>query len=158
LADVFSGKITDWSQIGGSPGPIYLYAPDDNSGTFDTFKSLVLGTRTLSSRASRYEDATKLSDAVAGDTNGIGVAGRSFVRGSKMLAVADVGKKPLLPTTFAVATGDYPLSRRLYLYIPSDPQNKWTRKFVEFALQKLEVFSWWTSGGEAAALEALFNT
>jgi glucose/mannose transport system substrate-binding protein len=158
LADVFSGKITDWSQIGGSPGPIYLYAPDDNSGTFDTFKSLVLGTRTLSSRASRYEDATKLSDAVAGDTNGIGVAGRSFVRGSKMLAVADVGKKPLLPTTFAVATGDYPLSRRLYLYIPSDPQNKWTRKFVEFALPKLEVFSWWTSGGEAAALEALFNT
>src|SRR4029077_7019542 len=84
--------------------------------------------------------------------------GRSFVRGSKMLAVADVGKKPLLPTTFAVATGDYPLSRRLYLYIPSDPQNKWTRKFVEFALPKLEVFSWWTSGGEAAALEALFNT
>ncbi|HEV3208657.1 MAG TPA: extracellular solute-binding protein, partial [Chthoniobacterales bacterium] len=32
------------------------------------------------------------------------------------------------------------------------------RKFVEFALPKLEVFSWWTSGGEAAALDALFNT
>jgi glucose/mannose transport system substrate-binding protein len=158
LADIFAGKITDWSQVGGSPGPIYLYAPDDNSGTFDTFKSLVLGTRTLSSRASRYEDVARLSDAVAGDTNGIGFAGQSFVRGCKIVPVGDGSKKPLLPTPFAVAAGDYPLSRRLYLYIPSDPQNKWTRKFVEFALPKLEVFSWWTSGGEAAALDALFNT
>src|SRR6201987_2019058 len=158
LADVFSGKISDWSQIGGSPGPIYLYAPDDNSGTFDTFKSIVLSARTLSPRTSRYEDMTKLSDAVAADTNGIGIAGRSFVRNTKVLAIAEAGRKPLLPDTFSVATGDYPLSRRLYLYTPSEPQNKWTRKFVEFALPKLEVFSWWTSGGEAAALDALFNT
>jgi glucose/mannose transport system substrate-binding protein len=158
LADVFAGKISDWSQIGGSPGPIYLYAPDDNSGTFDTFKSIVLSARTLSSRTSRYEDMNKLSDAVAADTNGIGIAGRSFVRNTKVLAIAEQGRKPLLPDTFSVATGDYPLSRRLYLYTPSEPQNKWTRKFVEFALPKLEVFSWWTSGGEAAALDALFNT
>jgi len=157
LADVFAGNITDWSQIGGGPGPIYLYAPDNDSGTFDTFKSIILSSRALSSRASRYEDLAKLSDAVAADTNGIGIAGRSFVRNTKMLAVAETGKKPLLPDTFSVATGDYPLSRRLYLYTPSEPQNKWTRKFVEFALPKLEVFSWWTSGGEAAALDALFN-
>src|SRR5262249_6271371 len=131
LADVFSGKIADWSQIGGSAGPIYLYAPDDNSGTFDTFKSIVLSPRPLSPRALRYEDATKLSDAVAADTNGIGIAGRSFVRSCKVLAIAEPGKKALMPDTFAVATGDYPLSRRLYLYTPSDPQNKWTRKFVD---------------------------
>jgi glucose/mannose transport system substrate-binding protein len=158
LADIFSGKITDWSQMGGNPGPIYLYAPDDNSGTFDTFKSIVLGARALSPRASRYEDAAKLSDAVAADANGIGMAGRSFARNCKILAIAEPGKKALMPDTFAIATGDYPLSRRLYLYTPSDPQNKWTRKFVDFALPKLEVFSWWTSGGEAAALDALFNT
>jgi len=158
LADVFSGRISDWSQIGGSPGSIYLYAPDDNSGTLDTFKTIVLGNRPLSPRALRYEDAAKLSDAVAADTNGIGMTGRSFARNCKILAIAEPAKKPLLPETFAVATGDYPLSRRLYLYTPSNPQNKWTRKFVEFALPKLEVFSWWTSGGEAAALDALFNT
>ena len=158
LADIFSRRISDWSQIGGSPGSIYLYAPDDNSGTLDTFKTIVLGNRPLSPRALRYEDAAKLSDAVAADTNGIGMAGRSFARNCKILAIAEPAKKPLLPETFAVATGDYPLSRRLYLYTPSNPQNKWTRKFVEFALPKLEVFSWWTSGGEAAALDALFNT
>jgi glucose/mannose transport system substrate-binding protein len=157
IADIFAGKITDWSQVGGSSGPIYLYAPDDNSGTFDTFQSLVLGARTLSTRASRYEDSAKLSDAVASDIDGIGFTGKSFARGSKLVAVSEDGANPLLPTTFTIATGDYLLSRRLFLYIPAEPGNKWTRKFVEFALPKLEVFSWWTSGGEAAALEALFN-
>jgi glucose/mannose transport system substrate-binding protein len=158
LADIFSGKTTDWSQVGGTAGPIYLYAPDENSGTLDTFKSLVLGPRPLSTRASRFEDSAKLSDAVAIDPDGIGFIGKSFARETKILAISETGGKPLLPNAFTVESGDYPLSRRLYLYMPADPQNKWTRKFVEFALPKLEVFSWWTSGGEAAALNALFNT
>ena len=181
IADIFSGKITDWSQVGGNPGPIDLYAGDDKSGTFDTFKSLVLGGRPLSTKALRYENSAKLSDEVAADTNGIGFAGMAFVRGSKPLAVSEAGAGALLPTPFTVATERYPLSRRLFLYIPENPKNAWTKKFVEFALSelggpskltptgffarkfveskltKLEVFSWWTSGGEAAALNALFE-
>jgi glucose/mannose transport system substrate-binding protein len=182
IADIFSGGVTDWSQVGGRSGPVNLYALDDKSGTCDMFNSLVLSSRHLSPRASRYENSAKLSDEVAADPNGIGFAGMAFVRGSKPLAISEAGTKPLLPTPFTVATGDYPLSRRLFLYIPADPQNKWTRKFVEFAISslgggskltpagvfarksvesarsKLEVFSWWTAGSEAAALDALFNT
>jgi glucose/mannose transport system substrate-binding protein len=158
LADIFSGKITDWAQVGGTGGPIYLYAPDDKSGTLDTFKSLVLNPRPISARASRFEDSAKLSDAVAADNNAIGFAGTAFTRNCKALAISNGTDKPQLPTTFAISAGNYPLSRRLYLYVAADTQNKWTRKFVEFALPKLEVFSWWTSGSEAAALNALFDT
>jgi glucose/mannose transport system substrate-binding protein len=182
MADIFSGGITDWSEVGGRSGPINLHTPDEKSGTFDVFKSIVLGTKPLSPQALRYENGAKLSDEVAADPNGIGFAGMSFVRGSKPLAISQALSRPLLPTPFTVATGDYPLSRRLFLYIPADTQNKWSRKFVEFALSslgggskltptgffarrsiesarsKLEVFSWWTSGSEAAALNALFNT
>jgi glucose/mannose transport system substrate-binding protein len=158
LADIFSGKITDWAQVGGTGGPIYLYAPDDKSGTLDTFKSLVLNPRPISARASRFEDNAKLSDAVAADSNAIGFAGTAFTRNCKALAISNGTDKPQLPTTFAISAGNYPLSRRLYLYMAADTQNKWTRKFVEFALPKLEVFSWWTSGSEAAALNALFDT
>jgi glucose/mannose transport system substrate-binding protein len=181
IAEIFSGGITDWSQVGGRSGTINLHAPDEKSGTFDVFKSLVLGTKALSPQALRYENGAKLSDEVATDPNGIGFGGMAFVRGSKPLAISQAGTRPLLPTPFTVATWDYPLSRRLYLYMPADPQNKWSRKFVEFALSslgggskltpagffarrsvesarsKLEVFSWWTSGGEATALDALFN-
>src|SRR6201987_3226536 len=42
IADIFSGGITDWSQVGGRSGPINLHAPDEKSGTFDVFSSLVL--------------------------------------------------------------------------------------------------------------------
>jgi glucose/mannose transport system substrate-binding protein len=182
LADIFSGKTTDWSQVGGNPGPINLYAGDENSGTFDTFKSLVLESRPLSTKASRFENSAKLSDEVAADPNGIGFTGMAFVRGSKPLAISDaVGGAALLPTPFTVAAERYPLSRRLFLYIPANGKNEWTQKFVEFALSelggpskltptgffarkfvestltKLEVFSWWTSGGEVAALDALFD-
>ena len=134
LADIFSGKITDWSQVGGPAGPIYLYAPDERSGTLDTFKTIILGPRPISPRASRFEDSAKLSDAVAADNNAIGFAGSSFTRNCKVLAISDGTGKPQLPTTFAISAGNYPLSRRLYLYVPADTQNKWTRKFVDFAL------------------------
>jgi glucose/mannose transport system substrate-binding protein len=181
LADIFSGKTTDWSQVGGNPGPINLYAGDENSGTFDTFKSLVLEGRSLSTKALRYENSAKLSDEVAADPNGIGFTGMAFIRGCKPLAISTSGGTGLLPTPFTVAAEHYPLSRRLYLYVPANPKNEWTQKFVEFALSelggpskltpsgffarkfvesaltKLEVFSWWTSGGEVAALDALFD-
>ncbi len=157
LADIFSGRITDWAQVGGPAGPIYLYAPDQKSGTFDTFKSLVLGSRSISARTSRFENSARLSDAVAADGNGIGFAGSAFARNSKVLAISDGSDKPQLPGIFAISAGNYPFSRRLYLYAPADTQNKWTHKFIEFARPKLEVFSWWTSGSEAAALGALFD-
>jgi len=181
LADIFSGRTTDWSQIGGNPGAINLYAGDEKSGTFDTFKSLVLANRPLSTKALRYENSAKLSDEVAADANGIGFTGMAFVRGSKPLAISEAGGAPLLPTPFTVAAEHYPLSRRLFLYVPANPRNEWAQKFVKFtlselggpskltptgffarkfvesALTKLEVFSWWTSGGEVAALDALFD-
>lgn len=42
LALIFSGKITNWKALGGPDDPISVYARDDKSGTWDTFKSLVL--------------------------------------------------------------------------------------------------------------------
>jgi len=138
IADIFTGKISDWSQVpGGSPGAVHLYRRDDKSGTFDTFKSLVLGGAPIPQSAAQYEDSEKLSDTVANDPNGIGFTGLPFVRSAKALAVSESGSSPLLPTPFTVSTEDYPISRRLYFYIPATTQNKWTRRFVEFALSAI---------------------
>lgn len=134
ISDIFAGKITDWSQVGGQPGPINLYARDAKSGTFDTFKSLVLGTTELSAQSKRIEDSNGLSDAVAGDTNGIGFVGLPFVRNAKALAVSEPGTMPLMATAFTVATEDYLLARRLFIYTPANPQQPLTRRFIEFAL------------------------
>jgi phosphate transport system substrate-binding protein len=133
---IFTGEITDWSQVGSSNGTINVYARSDNSGTYDTFKSLVLGGVPLISTARRFEDSNALSEAVSGDPNGIGFIGLPFVHDAKPIAVSDKGTHGLRPNQLTVATEDYSLSRRLYLYTPAIPRNKFTRLFVEFALSK----------------------
>ena len=136
VAQIFSGTVTDWAQVGGKPGPITIYARDDKSGTYDTFKNLILGSSALVSSAKRYEDSSHLSDAVANDANGIGFIGLPYIHSAKALAIATAGARPLLPNLLTVATEDYPLARRLFLYTPENPQNKFVRPFVEFALSK----------------------
>jgi phosphate transport system substrate-binding protein len=134
LGKIFSGQIGDWTTAGGGGGAIQLYVRDDKSGTLDTFKTLVLGPASLGGGAKRFEDSATLSDAVAGDVNGIGFIGLPYVRNAKALAVEDRGAQSMFPNMMAVATEDYPLSRRLYLYIPANPKAAYTRKFIEFAI------------------------
>lgn len=136
LRDIFSGKITDWADL--TPqlsGPIQVYARDDKSGTYDTFKSLVLGKKSpLTGSAKRYESNTKLSDAVADAKYGIGFTGLPYILRAKPLSIADKGAAPIMPSNNSVATEDYPLSRRLYFYTPPYPENKYSRVFIDFAL------------------------
>jgi phosphate transport system substrate-binding protein len=134
---IFSGAVSDWSQIGGAPGAIQIYARDDKSGTYDTFKSLVLDPAklTLAAGAKRYESSSDLSDAVAADPGGIGFIGLPYVRRSKALGIAaSAGNPAVVPTQFTVGTEDYPLSRRLYLYLPAKEPVKDAADFVEYAL------------------------
>jgi phosphate transport system substrate-binding protein len=119
LRRVFSGEIRNWSQLGGEAGPIQVYARDNNSGTYDTFKSLVLGKKApLIDNAKRFESNALLSDAVAQDRHGIGFVGLPYIRQAKALAVADDIPLAISPDRFTVATEDYALARRLFFYVP----------------------------------------
>ncbi len=137
VGQIFSGEITDWSALGGNSGAISIHARDDKSGTYDTFKSLVLDPLNLKllAAAHRYESSTELSDAVAADPGAIGFIGLPYVRRSKVLGIsAGAGNPPIVPTQFTVGTEDYPLSRRLYLYLPGKAPSKDAADFVEYAL------------------------
>lgn len=134
VAQLFTGEVTDWSQLGGSRGPVNIYARDDKSGTYDTFKTLVLGTKPLAKTAHRLEDSRELSDSVAKDVNAIGFIGLPYIQSAKAIAVSEEKAGSLVPNRMTVATEDYPLSRRLFLYTPSSPSNELTLKFLNFAL------------------------
>jgi len=132
---IFSGKITNWSQLQLPAGRINIYARDNNSGTYDTFKSLVLGKKTpLAEGAHRFESNANLSDAVAKDPNGIGFVGLAYIRNAKVLAISDTETQALIPEVFTVATEDYVLSRRLYMYIPEINVHPLAKEFVQFAV------------------------
>ncbi|MES2818157.1 MAG: phosphate ABC transporter substrate-binding/OmpA family protein [Pseudomonadota bacterium] len=135
LARVFAGEVTTWEALGGRGGAINLYARDDQSGTYDTFKELVLTAhgKSLGAGAKRFESSEKLSDSVSQDPQGIGFIGLPYIRQAKALAIADGESQPMLPSLTLVATEDYPLSRRLYLYNRPNEDNAWVQALVSFA-------------------------
>lgn len=134
LAQIFNGEVSQWEDVGGVGGAIHLYARDDQSGTYDTFKELVLNRRDkpLAATAKRFESSEALSDAVSHDPHGIGFIGLPYVRQAKALAIVDGDSQPMLPVTSLIATEDYPLSRRLYFYLPPSNRNPWAKALVDF--------------------------
>ncbi len=136
IRQIFTGKITDWSKVGSMHGAIQLYARDEQSGIADSFKAMVLAGTPVASSARRFEDSNALSQAVSSDPNGIGFVSLPLIHSAKSIAISDRGADALMPTRLTVATEEYPLSRRLYLYTPSTLHNAFTQKFVEFALSR----------------------
>lgn len=136
IAAIFSGKIKDWKDLtdGRHEGPIHIYARDEKSGTFDTFKGIVLKKLVIDESAKRYESNADLSDDVARDRLGIGFTGLPYIRQSKAISVSDLGTIPIYPNFFTVATEDYLLARRLYLYIPPNSENQTATDFIDYSL------------------------
>ena len=132
IAGVFSGAIRRWSEVGGSDGPVVVHARDDKSGTYDTFKHVVLGDGSLVQGALRHESSEELSDAVAADARAVGFIGLPYIRSAKPVMVQEDGTAPLLPSPMTVSTEDYALARRLYLYVPLGASES-ARDFVDFA-------------------------
>lgn len=135
LAQVFAGELTTWEQLGGRGGSIHLYARDEQSGTYDTFRELVLKAhgKSLAASARRFESSVELSIAVSGDPAGIGFIGLPYVREAKPVAVSAGDSLPMPPDAGLIATEDYPLSRRLFLYNQPALTRSWTKALVEFA-------------------------
>ena len=135
LAQIFSGEVKTWEELGGRGGTIHLYARDDQSGTYDTFKEVVLSRRgkTLNSAAKRFESSEQLSDAVSLDPQGIGFIGLPYVRQAKAVAIVDGQSQAMPPLNSLIATEDYPLSRRLFFYLPPNAKNPWAEALVAFA-------------------------
>lgn len=134
LAQIFSGQIQRWEQLGIAGGAIHLYARDDNSGTFETFKALVLEPQhnELSTKARRFESSDELAAQVATDRQAIGFSSLASLHGAKVLAVAEGDAPAMLPERALVASEDYPLSRRLYFYLPANPKPQ-ARALADFA-------------------------
>ena len=134
LAQVFSGNIQTWEALGGAGGSIHLYARDDQSGTWETFKELVLSRAglPLSAAAKRFESSEQLSDAVSQDPQAIGFIGLPYIREARAVAIVDGASQPMLPLNSLIASEDYPLSRRLYFYLPPAANNPWAKALITF--------------------------
>jgi phosphate transport system substrate-binding protein len=88
----------------------------------------------LIKEAKLFEDSEKLSDSVAGDTDGIGFVGFPYIRNSGALTVASPCGLRSAINPFSIKTEEYPISRRLYFYVPATKRNVAADAFLAFAL------------------------
>ncbi len=151
LAKIFSGEIKNWAQIGGAELPIKLYARDQHSGTWDTFKNLVLKkyNKKLSQQAMRFESSSKLSSLVSQNEGAIGFIGLNYVLHNKAIAISESKEAgAIFPTRFTISTEDYTLARRLYFYTPTAAPTI-VKDFAQYALS--------TTGQETVARAGLIS-
>jgi phosphate transport system substrate-binding protein len=130
LSDVYTGKITNWSQVGGSDRPIVLLSRESNSGTYVYFLENVIRMGDSESELLFSHDtllmpsSEGISTEIRQNPNAIGYDGLGYVtEDQKVIAVArDAGGPYLLPSVETVNDGSYPISRPLYMYTAGEPE------------------------------------
>jgi phosphate transport system substrate-binding protein len=129
ISDIYSGKIKNWSEIGGEDRPIVRLSRETNSGTHVYFLETVL-------RMGNSEDKTLFSTdtlllpssegiiaEVRQNPNAIGYDGLGYVpEDLKMIAIAEQeGGEYVLPSIPTVNDKTYPIARDLYMYTDGEP-------------------------------------
>ncbi len=143
LAGIFTGRITNWKELGGKDGKIVILSREVNSGTHVYFKEHVLrkgdpnGKEEFASSALLLSSSQAIADEVAGNSDAIGYYGMGYTSvKQKSIAVAkDEKSEYVIPTIENVLSGKYPISRPLFLYTNGQPFAL-VKKFVDFTLSK----------------------
>jgi phosphate transport system substrate-binding protein len=129
ISDIYTGKITNWRQVGGEDRPIVLLSRESNSGTYVYFLENVIRLGDKDSNLLFSPDtllmpsSEGISTEVRQNPNAIGYDGLGYVTpDQKMVAVAvDASGPYVLPSVETVNDGSYPISRPLYMYTAGEP-------------------------------------
>jgi phosphate transport system substrate-binding protein len=118
VGDIFTGKITNWKEVGGPDAPITVYSRENSSGTYEFFKEHVLKGKDFAASAQTMPGTAAIVQAVVKDKNGIGYGGAAYGGGSKLLAIKKTDDSPAIaPNETTVMDGTYPIWRHLYVYV-----------------------------------------
>jgi phosphate transport system substrate-binding protein len=133
LSDIYSGRTTNWKQVGGEDAPIKLYGRENSSGTYVYFQEEVVKGDYASS-CQTLPGTAAVVNAVKKDKYGIGYGGAAYAQGVKHCKVKkDDKSEALLPTKENIATNKYPISRYLYMYLRNRPTGE-TKKYIDWIL------------------------
>ena len=117
IAKIFTGEITDWSEVGGEAGKISCIGREAGSGTRDGFESIT-GTKDACKLDQELTSTGGVIEAVAGNANAIGYASLSAVEGKDTVKAVTVGG--VACTEEAVLDGSYAIQRPFVLVTKTD--------------------------------------
>lgn len=134
LADIYSGKITNWKDLGGNDADIFVVSREESSGTRSAFEELIglEDAGGLTGNAAVSEGNGPVQAAVAGNENAIGYVSFSFIDDTvKPLTVGGVEA-----TAENAKSGSYPLSRPFLFCYYEDKVTDAGKAFLAFALSE----------------------
>lgn len=129
VSDIYSGKITNWRELGGDDRPIVLLSRESNSGTHVFFLEEVVrlgekGNKTLFSQDTLLLPSSEgIIAEVRQNPNAIGYDGLGYITPEvKTLAIAPTASDEYVkPSVESVNSGQYPIARPLFMYTPGEP-------------------------------------
>lgn len=135
LSDIYTGKITNWSELGGEDRPIVLLSRESNSGTYVYFLEQVIrlgdpkSDLLFSPDTLLMPSSEGISAEVRQNPNAIGYDGLGYVTpDQKVLKIAADSRGPyVLPSAETVNQGLYPIARPLYMYTIGQPSGQIAR-------------------------------
>jgi phosphate transport system substrate-binding protein len=119
VRDNYSGKITNWKEVGGPNLKIVTVSRDTNSGTYETFHKLVMKKKAKIGKGCEYVGSNgAIRGRVQSTPAAIGYAGLGFVdRSVKALTINGV-----YPSRKTVSSGKYPIARPLFMFTNAYPK------------------------------------
>jgi len=129
ISDIYSGKISNWSEIGGEDRPIVRLSREVNSGTHVYFLETVVrmgkkdNTTFFSTDTLLLPSSEGIISEVRQNPNAIGYDGLGYVPNDlKTIAIApEQGQAYILPSIATVNEKTYPIARDLYMYTDGEP-------------------------------------
>ena len=132
IKDIYTGKISNWSQLGGKDQEIVVLSRDVASGTYECFNKIALNKERVRADALLQASNMAVASAVKRTKGAIGYVGIGYLSSEvKALSVEGV-----VPSTETVRDGKYPISRPLFMYTNGKPKGL-TKDFIEFVLSYL---------------------
>jgi phosphate transport system substrate-binding protein len=150
VRNIFTGAVTSWSQIPGSGLSTTIDPVGRNStaGTFTFFTSAILEGQTQASNVNPLASDGLVANAVEQDPNAIGYAGLAYQK-SPRLRKLSLNGIPCAPQN--IKTLQYPLSRFLWLVLPTANPNPEVQKFADWVRTSAAAGTIITAGGGVPA-------
>jgi phosphate transport system substrate-binding protein len=135
LEDIFTGKITNWKEVGGANEKIVVYSRESSSGTFEFFKEHVMNKKNYASTVLSLASTGAIVQSVSQTAGAIGYIGMAYADNSvKSLGVSyDQGKTYVIPSVQTALDKSYPVSRPLY-YFYDETKAETLKPYLDFVL------------------------
>lgn len=130
VEQIFTGEVTDWSAVGGTPGKISVYTRNTSSGTYAEFRELAMHKRDYAADSQKLAGNEQIAQEVGKNPNGVGYVGLAYTKAEGVRIVPIDGASP---SKESVLAKKYPYARPTFYYTNGAPTGV-AKEFIDFTL------------------------